>query len=340
MPRLAGSRKSELDPVADLRRQVGLLRPARVEPGDFVITHSELDTFRQCPLKHHLAYTLRWDRPSQPGEALTIGALWHQVLQTYYEVLAKVPAGERTQELIQKAQARADFMWLVDEHGQQSDDQALVSWMLDGHRRYWGVERTWEIVAVEQVMRVRLPNPATGRRTPFLLQFKADLLVWDLDLRAPVLIDHKSASNFSRPNEIAISDQFGLYTWGMRELGVPVLQSLRSDARTQRNVGDLRGEKLMPLNTRFQRVPSYRTEVELLSIVQDALSTASVAYADLPVYSSPDPNTCSWKCRFLGAHLLQRKGVPIEKTLRDDPLFHVRERKHDYYPMIEGDERA
>lgn len=337
MPRLS-SRQAGVSPLADLRKQVGLLRPSKVEPGDVVITHSELDTFRQCPLKHHLAYVRRWERPPGPGQALTIGTLWHTVMQTYYEVLRDVPAGERTADLLDRAQRRADLVHLIDAHGNRSPDQELVSWMLDGYRRMWGVEREWEIIAVEQTMRLRIVEPTSGRPSKYHLQFKADLLVWDLALRAPVLIDHKSAGNFSRPNEVAISDQFGLYTWAMRELGVPVLQSIRNDARTQRNVGDLRGEKPMALDTRFQRIPSYRTEVELQSLLVDAISTAEVAYSGQPVYSSPDPNTCSWKCSFLGAHLLQRKGMPIERTLADDPNFRVRQRKHDYYPMIEGDE--
>ena len=35
-----------------------------------VVSYSELDTFRQCPMKHALAYKQRWTRPVEEGSPL------------------------------------------------------------------------------------------------------------------------------------------------------------------------------------------------------------------------------------------------------------------------------
>ena len=54
-----------------------------------VVSFSEIDTYRQCPLKHEWAYKQRWKRPVEEASALAKGSLWHLVLETHYNVLAK-----------------------------------------------------------------------------------------------------------------------------------------------------------------------------------------------------------------------------------------------------------
>ena len=48
------------------------------------------------------------------------------------------------------------------------------------------------------------------------------------------LWDHKSAADFTRENEMDIDDQFGLYTAFLRQVGIPIFGTIKSEARTRR----------------------------------------------------------------------------------------------------------
>ncbi len=101
---------------------------------------------------------------------------------------------------------------------------------------------------------------------------------------------------------------------------------IRSDARTRRNKGP------MQLSDRFRRVQTFRGERELENIAADALHTAQAAYREgNPVYSSPDPQQCGWKCDFLEPHLAARKGQASMPVILKDFGFHQREAKHQEY---------
>lgn len=139
------------------------------------------------------------------------------------------------------------------------------------------------------------------------------------------ILTHNSARDFTRQTEIDVDDQFGLYTWALRKLGFPVVGTIRSDARTQRN------KSPMTLEQRFRRVSTYRTDQELENIARDAYATASAAWGDTPLHSSPAPDRCSWRCDFLQAHLMYRKGVADEATILSDFGFSVNEKKHREY---------
>lgn len=284
-----------------------------VPEGDVVVTYSELDTFRQCPLKHHWAYRERWSKTPKVGSALSRGTLWHNVLETHYEQIRR---GQTDLDALQEFALRE---YLIDpENGQQDEDQALVEWMYDGYVDYYGLDPDWEILVTEAAGQVAL---AEG----YHLRFKIDMLVRDRASGKIWLVDHKSARDFTRQAEIDIDDQFGLYTWALRRLGIPVFGFIRSDTRTQRNKGPMTAEQ------RFRRVLTYRTDTELNNIAADAADTARHAWGGAPVlHSSPAPDRCSWRCDFLEAHLMVRKGADEERVLPDFG-FHRGETKHREY---------
>lgn len=297
-----------------------------VDPPE-VVTYSELDAYRQCPLKHKWSYKDRWVKPPQVGSALSRGSLWHLVLECHYTWLQRFPKNRHVTSEFLHRWVRENL--LFDEAGNQNEDQELVDWMYEGYLECYGLDPDWELVQIEQANQTALPAPEGSRK--FLLRMKNDLLIRSKESGQLWLVDHKSASQFTRQAEIDVDDQFGLYTWALRQLGYPVVGTIRSDARTQRNKGDKDGTKLMPLEERFRRVMTYRTQEELDHIARDAYATASAAWGDTPLHSSPAPDRCSWRCDFLQAHLMYRKGVADEATILGDFGFSVNPRKHREY---------
>ena len=291
-----------------------LFRLYDVPDDHVVVTYSEMDTFRQCPLKHHWAYRERWAKTPKVGSALAKGTLWHNVLETHYEMIRR---GETD---LDRLRAFALREYLIDpENGQQDADQVLIEWMYDGYVEHYGTDPEWEILATEVAGQVPLPLPK------YHLRFKIDMLVRQRSTGKIWLVDHKSARDFTRQAEIDIDDQFGLYTWALRRLGIPVFGFIRSDTRTQRNKGPMTAEQ------RFRRVLTYRTDVELHNIAVDAADTADHAWGGEPVrHSSPAPQMCTWRCDFLEAHLMVRKGADEERVLPDFG-FHRNEKKHREY---------
>lgn len=300
-----------------------------------VVSYSELDTFRQCPLKHALAYKQRWQKPPEQMSALSKGSLWHLVMEAHYtQIKAAQDAHEvdlranvkgrsagwyQTRAMARVADgaaevlksARAAVMPLLHDQGQQSEVQELIEWMYDGYVQQYGVDPEWRILEVEGRRELPLYDLG-GRRSRFRLKSKLDLVVVNYAMDGAVwVVDHKSGRNLDQQKEIDLDDQFGLYVYLLRRSGVHVESALRNGARTQRNKGP------MLLSDRFKRQSMYRTEVELEAIARDAYLAARAAYSkamDLP-YSSPNPDQCSWKCDFREVHVNARKGMPLQRLL-------------------------
>lgn len=248
------------------------------------MTYSELDTYRQCPLKHKWSYKDRWVKPPEVGSPLSRGSLWHLVMECHYTWLQRFPNDPKVNPAFLKKWI--DQHLLYDEAGNQNEDQELVEWMYDGYLDCYGVDPDWSLVQIESANQVELPQPEGGQFRTFNLRFKNDLLIRSRKSGQLWLVDHKSARDFTRQTEIDVDDQFGLYTWALRKLGFPVVGTIRSDARTQRN------KSPMTLEQRFRRVSTYRTDQELENIARDAYATASAAWGDTPLHSSPAPDRC------------------------------------------------
>lgn len=299
-----------------------------------VVSYSELDTYRQCPLKHKLAYKDRYTRPPEEDSALNRGKLWHLVMEEHYRTLQGIQ--HRLNRRIHKDEEREALAeaWtgvrrlLADGRtGEQTEVQNLIEWMYRGHVAHWGADLDWLIVGVEHSAVVPLPAPSGRPSNRYYLKIKIDLVVRDREGRL-LVVDHKSCKNLPTDKELDIDDQFGLYTAGMRSLSHPIFASVHSAARTQRNKGDQDGSNPQPLSGRFKRSIMYRTEAELTSLMVDASATARAAWGPGSdnIYSSPDTDRCRWRCDFLDAHLMSRKGIPIHTVLRDKGFVVNKER--------------
>lgn len=291
---------------------------------DIIVSYSELDTFRQCPLKHKWSYVERWTRPPRPGGPLDLGSLWHVVLEIHYKTL-KATQGPRGGRPTDTAQARLNRAWtkirptLRNANGQpQTETQEIVEWMYQGHLEAYGLDDDWRILGVEDKRQVRLRN-LKGAPTRFVLKIRADLVIWDKATGLVWIVDHKSCGYLPKDYELDMDDQFGLYEWGYTATGVKVDGTLHDAARTKR----LKTKELS-LDERFARTPMRRTGTELDAIARDAYLVARTAYGkfnqEMP-YSSPDIRQCGWKCDFKEIHLHDRKGVAAQ-TLMPDYGFH------------------
>lgn len=297
-----------------------------VREHDTIVTYSEIDTFRQCPLKHRWAYELLMTKEQGVGSLLAKGTLWHLVMETRYWEMAQGKTVE----------AASDLAWvrhLQKPNGEfLNSDAELIKWMLDGYNEFYGADPGWEVLAVElsgmHPLGPLYPEGVPPSGPKIWLQYKIDLLVKDPADRIWI-VDHKTASAFSQQTEIDLDDQFGLYISALRLAGIPVFGFIRSDARTQRNKGP------MKLEDRFRRISTHRTEIELFNIRQDALGTAQLMRSERnPLISSPDPRQCSWKCDFLQAHLMFRKTDRRKRTevdILEGFGFAPRELRHREY---------
>lgn len=289
-----------------------------------IVSYSELDTFRQCPLKHHLLYGMRWTKPPQPTGALAKGILYHQCMETVFRLVkayqdqhdGKNPReGSSTEKMLIKGiWAEIMPMLVNDQTGEQNEVQALIEWMIKGFIEHYGIMPDWKILGVEHQLLVPLRDQH-GRRSRYILKAKLDLIIRDRRTGQRWVVDHKSGKDLPNYMDLEIDDQFGLYTWGMDEVGRPVAGSIHLANRTQKN------KSFMPLDTRMGLTYLNRDPIELKNIALDAYFVARAAHPpkskEPARYSSPDPRQCGWKCDVKEPHLLMRRGRDSAEVMRE-----------------------
>src|SRR5688572_26293198 len=103
------------------------------------VSWSELDTYRQCPMKHYLSYKKRWTKPPRDDSALAKGNLYHEVMEAHYKALKAKPgdrfnALEAVGKCVDAMQARGVEQEMID----------LVMWMYEGYVQVYGLDEQWE----------------------------------------------------------------------------------------------------------------------------------------------------------------------------------------------------
>jgi len=269
----------------------------RIDP--VTISWSEIDTYRDCPHKHDLAYKQRWvGKTTSPS--LQKGSLYHKVMEGHYRSLM-----ERPGDLISARLAAEKWLteWSTEWGGNDNEYAELIWWMYDGYVNRYGADDDWEIRGVEQKLEVPLLTKQ-GRRSRFTLKMQIDLIVRIRSMRGRLfIVDHKTGADLPKQKNLDMADQFSFYLWGMRELGYEAFGAIWNAARSTR----LKRE--MTLTERFDRPMLARTDRELSTIAQEAYATARKAYAAKAIAERhPDADRCQWKCtQFLEACLLGRK---------------------------------
>lgn len=301
-----------------------------------VVTYSELDSYRQCPQKHEWSYHQKWREPSKEGTALARGSLWHAVMEAHYTLVSLYREDLAELEPERMQQIMLQFMlqhFLTNEAGNQSEDQQLIEWMYTGYLECYSLDDDWEPLLIENAGEVRFRYP-NGRVTNFFYRFKIDLVVRQRSTGHIWLVDHKTASMFSKNAEIELDDQFRLYVWALRKSGVPVHGVVRSDSRTKRN------KTPMTMEQRFRRVTTFCSDLEAQNAADYALRAARTAYnRTLPVYTSPAPDRCSWRCSYREPCIAMRKGLGTAEQLLRDFGFEQVDAKHQEYaeePVVQA----
>lgn len=291
--------------------------PANVgRPGATVISFSELDSFKQCPHKHALGYIERWTKDRDETTAAGRGTLWHKILDAHYTSLKN---GESPR------QAVFDLLYSFRKAGKDPDTIDLLAWMYEGYVEKWGNDDEWEVLRVEYKAVVPLRYPS-GRLSKFDLKMIVDLVVRSRTTKRVWLIDHKSHANIPKDKDLEFDDQFGLYVWGLRQIGHNVFGCVYNTARTQRNKGDFpevreewrqkraaggkAGVEPRPqaLSDRFDRYLMTRTDREVATLADEALSTARTMYGPHNHHERhTNSDTCKWRCDFTEACLMGRK---------------------------------
>lgn len=307
-----------------------------------VVSWSEINSYRSCPHKHELEYSQRWARPNNPHSALGRGTLVHKALEVYYTAL-----------LMGKdiAVAHQDAMREINDYrslGIDAEVCAQIEWIIEGYHEKWATEdsRNWKVVAVEHRFQVPLLSPG-GRKSRFVLKGGIDLIVRDQRGRL-IIVDHKTCSALPDDETYEMSDQFGLYMWGMRQLGHKVFAGVHNAIKTKRNKGDYPenielweavkaeggkpGARPVPqeLDARFARTWLARTDRELTTVAFEAMQTAQKAYnKSLPKERQPDDMRCRRMCGFKDACIIgRRQGDAKEQVFLKEIGFVQRFERH------------
>jgi len=288
-------------------------------PEPLVVSWSEINSYRTCPHKHMLEYKMRWSKKNNLNTALGKGTLFHAVVEQYY--LGRME-GKPLAECVKAAHHVLDSVPVQSDSDEEA--VAIVRWMFEGyHERYYG-DSLWNIRAVEHKFRVPLPTLFEGQRE-IILKGSIDLIVRDEKNRLLVL-DHKTCSTLPKEQDYALSDQFSLYLWALRELGNPSFMAVHNAVKTKMNKGDIPGEierwevrkeageragvrpKMQSPEERFSRTYMDRMPSELDTIAREATATVLKAYGlDNRHERTPKEDTCKYMCSFTEACLRGRK---------------------------------
>lgn len=279
---------------------------------------SEIETYRQCPLKWRLAYDERWQAESTGTGALDKGSAFHTVMETHFKALLSTQSDpdatpdDRLAVAVQAAQERIDMMRMTNEYPEETIQ--LIEWMYVGYIEKYNIDETWRIMSVESTHIVPFHEPVgtvTGgewrEATDFNLKIKLDLIATDERDRLWI-IDHKSGSTVPKgEKDFQFADQFKLYEYGMRYLGYRVCGTIHNACLSKPNKGDLikpgdpqwkSSMKETDIDKRFHRTTMSSTDQELRMAQYEALCTVRKAYADTATERNPDEERCKWKCSY------------------------------------------
>jgi hypothetical protein len=287
------------------------------EDGSYKTSFSELDAYRQCPLKWHIRYDLRLDTDKVKIN-LERGSAWHAILEDHYNAIR---AGKTSVDELVLAVSRS-FEIAADTLGGEEADTLL--WMYKGYLERWGNDDEWEILEVEARFDVPLTTYTTteGVVVPVTMGGKADLIARDRMKRIWIW-DHKTTkgkdlSAVAWTRTLDLDDQFGIYEAALgKKLGLglyDVFGTVYAGSRTDRLKRD------MTLDERFARHKQFRGENTLAVLWEDAATTARamlrMSETGEGLYSAPTGDTCAWKCDALEPHLMSRAAaIPIKSAL-------------------------
>lgn len=308
------------------------------------VSYSEIDTYRQCRLKHQLSYIERWRQTGEEPEALARGTLFHSVMERHYKVLkeARDPnsevgqyyrrlRSEKSPEEVRTALAEdlylgAAPMLYTEGTGEQNERQELVEWIYRGYVDTYNVDRDWEVMEVEFPLAFWLPSEGGGRSSTKLAG-TVDLIVrWNGGLW---IVDHKTCKDLPKPSrkDFDLEDQTAIYAYLLKQHGWDVRGAIYNFCRTTK----LKTRE-MGADERFLRHLTVRSDAELERCALEAMDLMREAYREYNKMvrrdgeegqrsRTPDGERCGWKCAYTEACLEGRKRPERMRPMLEDLGF-------------------
>jgi hypothetical protein len=228
--------------------------------------------------------------------------------------------------------------------------------MLLNYREHYGRDRDWDVVYVEEPMKVRIPDPNNPKRTVGVFMTTIDGVVWDRVEKRFKLLEHKTAAAIQTAH-LALDEQAGAM-WalandalrakgilGRREkiMGIEynILRKALPAADRPRNAaglylnknGSVSKSQPAPL---FQRHFEERTRVENLTQVRRLAEDFAEMrrYRDKTEPLSKNPTRdCFWDCDFHTMCTLHEQGADWEGFR--DSMFRVGDPHYMYRKTTE-----
>lgn len=296
------------------------------------VSNSELETYRQCRLKHQIQYYERW-RTDEEHPALARGTLFHSVMEKHYGQIAQ--RREDGETIDSEAMAQDLFLSVApllyeEGTGNQTEQQEIVEWIYRGYVECYGLDPEWEIVGIEVPLNVPLLYE-DGSPTRFALSGTADLVVRDHGYGGGLwIVDHKTCKDLPK-KDFDMEDQTAIYTYLLRESGMDIRGAIYNHCRTYKLKS-----RAMGMDERFKRTHTIRQSRELRTCVNELIELMDEAYDRLERYGdavrdaprTPDGERCDWKCNLTEACLAGRKfGAERMREFLADIGFSVHETK-------------
>lgn len=283
----------------------------RVDNDLLLVSHSQIGTWNRCSMKWHIGYNLGWTSKVQPAY-FDRGHMIHEGLETYYN-------------RFKDGKPLGDASFLPDLIGQwmQSDkDLSMISAvgkLLERYiKEYSPVEdRLLKVLDVEKHVLADLITPK-GRH--YKLQGYLDLIV---EVNGKVwIVDHKSSGSarFKTEQQVLMDAQLPIYAALLRDSGVDVFGMVFNFLNTYEYKTAADTSKL------FQRIVTYRTDVELRNIVTEFGRAVDDIYENRNDPRREFGFDCD-RCAFQEPCMMNMRGVGFEKLMH--PNFVLKNESED-----------
>lgn len=293
-------------------------------PKTLTLRFSELATLADCQLKYKLAYAEAMVGKSSPR--LVLGTTYHALMEGHYGSFRRDDAARVPRSLARARASAGEKLneWIRTHRGgpiggdaAHLDSEMLdkLRWMYTGYIDRYGTDDEWDRMLVIEERRVVPLVSHLGVRVN--LAVTADLVVHHRTYDRNLLVDTKTLTGrdagkaaFAKENWLDLQRLLycASYTLkGPKKGRLPIFGALHNTVRA-----DQLKREMVP-EERFGRGPVYFNETELeaawveaQNLARDAVEIRLGRGRANRMYSSPNPNECSWKCQFKEVHLTAR----------------------------------
>jgi len=185
--------------------------PPRRDPANS-ISPSQLDTM-DCRLRWYWGYKKGY-RPLHVNENLALGTGVHLGLEYHYG-----KKGDPVRAFLDWADteiARIDSKW-TDDLEKMRDVRQLGEAMLTGYLEHYRGRDAFDVLATEHTIMRALPDPTTGRPSPYHVTVRLDGVIRDHKTGRLMSLEHKTYKRFD-DSHFPRDHQFTLQTWCGQDL--------------------------------------------------------------------------------------------------------------------------